>query len=120
MKRALSSRTSEISNSSLSKGDDTMSTTVYTFHVAYDHAIIAAFECDPNTPNALAYWAEQQAKGDAVLVGQTTRYYVHNGVGVIAAFLTRNGKATQILRDDYRKFDAQARQLRIEAGFPVS
>jgi hypothetical protein len=96
-----------------------MSTTVYTFHAAGDHSIIAAFEWDHTVPNTLGYYAEQQAKADAALIGKTTRYYAHNGTGVIAAFLTRDGVATQILRDDYRKFDAKAKQLRIEADIHV-
>lgn len=90
-----------------------MNTTVYTFHSAHDHAIVAAIEEDGHTlaRHALAQAANDSEQRD----GKTRRYYVHNGVGVVAAFMTRNGSARQILHDDYRQFAAQAIKLRAEA-----
>lgn len=93
-----------------------MTATVYTFHAAYDHSIVAAFELDNE---AFARHAMDQASLDNEKQdGKTRRYYVHNGRGVIAAFLTRNNVATQILRDDYMKFSAKAKELRAEAELP--
>lgn len=90
-----------------------MSATIYTFHSAYDHSIVAAIQEDGHT---LARHALGQAANDAEKQdGKTRRYYVHNGVGVVAAFITRSGKASQILHDDYRRFSDEAMKLRAEA-----
>lgn len=90
-----------------------MKTTIYTFHSAHDHSIVAAIQYDGHTLARhvlaqAAYDAEQQD-------GKTRRYYVHNGAGVVAAFMTRGGKADQILHDDYRRFSDEAVKLRTEA-----
>ncbi len=87
--------------------------TTYTFHRAYDHGIVSNFEY---SEDCMKVNAEAQALYDKdFLPPATRRYYVHNGVGVIAAFLTRNGVATQILVDDYRQFKAAGLQARLEA-----
>lgn len=90
-----------------------MTATVYTFHAAYDHSIVAAFEFDQEAfaRHAMAQASLDNEKQD----GKTRRYYVHNGRGVVAAFLTRNNVATQILRDDYMQFSDKAKAKRAEA-----
>lgn len=86
---------------------------VYTFHSAYDHSIVAAVSYDGHS---LARHAVDQARNDAEKQDKLTRrYYVHNGSGVVAAFMTRGGNAQQILHDDYRKFSEEATRRRTEA-----
>lgn len=86
-----------------------MTATVYTFHAAYDHSIVAAFEFEAD---AITHHARQQALLDAESGSNTRRYYIHNGVGIVAAFMTRNGEAHQILRDDYMQFKGKADEAR--------
>lgn len=90
-----------------------LNTTIYTFHSAHNHSIVAAIQEDGHTlaRHALAQAANDAEKQD----GKTRRYYVHNGTGVVAAFMTRGGKASQILHDDYRRFSDEAVKLRTEA-----
>jgi len=90
-------------------------TTEYSFHHAYDHAIIGTA-----TPGSLQIIAAQIA---AMITGtgtnggtSTQRVYVHNGLGIVGAGLCRNGLWTDILRDDYRQFDDKARTEREQAG----
>jgi len=92
-------------------------TTIYTFHRAEDHGILATAE-----PGNLQEVAGMIAKSIANYPASTTRHgttrrvYVHNGLGVIGAGLCRNGIWNDILRDDYRQFDDKARTEREQAG----
>jgi hypothetical protein len=84
-------------------------TTTYTFHRAADHGIIATAH-----PDTLQAAAQNVA---ASLLGQgTVRVYIHNGRGVVAAMICRDGAAHEVLRDDYRKFDGAARAARVSQG----
>lgn len=87
-------------------------TTVYTFHRAEDHAILATAE-PSNLQTVAATVAASLADN-----GETRRAYVHNGRGVIAAGLCRQGRWNDILRDDYMGFALKARLKRAEAGLP--
>ena len=90
-----------------------MATTVYTFHRAEDHAILATAE--PGNLQSVA------ARVAAALTGTdsaTRRAYVHNGLGIVAAGLCRGGIWQDILRDNYHQFDAKARALRDADGLP--
>lgn len=92
-----------------------MTGTTYTFHRAADHQIIDTAE--PTTLQAkAANIAARIHRGLPDGNDRTTRIYVHNGLGVIGAGLCRQGTWTDILRDDYRQFDQQARELRAAAG----
>lgn len=83
--------------------------TTYTYHAAADHQVKVAFGLD----RSMADTATELARADLDAAGgKTRRYYVHNGTGVIAAFLTRNGSAHQIMRQDYLDFSDQAKQAR--------
>lgn len=86
-----------------------MTTTTYTIHAAYDHAIVET----ANPSNLQETVAQFVAKAST---NQGKRFYVHNGLGVVAAVLVRNFKAFDVLRDDYMAFDAKAREQRTEAG----
>ena len=93
-------------------------TTIYSFHAAADHSIM-----DTATPGTLqqiaARIAETLHKGRPVDAEPTThRVYVHNGLGVIAAGLCRQGAWHDILRDDYRQFDEAARTRREARNLP--
>ena len=84
-------------------------TTTYSFHRASDHAII-----DIARPDNLQLKAQTVA---AALRHQgTVRIYVHNGRGVVAALICRDGVAHDILRDDYMGFDGTARWTRDHYG----
>lgn len=86
-----------------------MTATTYTIHAAYDHSIAAT-----GTPSDL----QDVIASVAARSGEegTRRFYVHNGTGVVGAFLARNGIGRDILRDDYMAFDAKAREAREAAG----
>ena len=89
-----------------------MTTTTYSIHRAYDHSIAATFGIDDDMAKAAISIAEADyaAHGD-----KTIRYYLHNGRGVVAAFMTRQGAAHQVLRDDYLQFSDKAKAKRTEA-----
>jgi len=82
----------------------------YSIHNAYDHSIVRSFEVDQDT-TAISLSIAQDFEGEG-----TCRFYVHNGVGVVAAIMTRDGMARQIMRDDYMKFSAKALEARNQAG----
>lgn len=84
-------------------------TTTYSFHRAADHTII-----DIAKPANLQLKA--QAVAGALRHRGTVRIYVHNGRGVVAALLCRDGAAHDILRDDYMAFDDRARDERTAFG----
>lgn len=86
--------------------------TIYTIHAAYDHSIVKTFEVNDDTAAISIELAEAHNDGEA------RRYYISNGVGVIAALRTRDGLAHQIRRDDYMKFQPQAAANRAAAGIP--
>lgn len=91
-----------------------MTTTFYSFHRAEDHAIRATAE-----PGNLQAVAAQVARSmTSGTTDETRRVYVHNGLGVVAAGLCRAGIWHDILRDDYRQFDEQARAERAAYGLP--
>lgn len=94
-----------------------MSSTVYTFHRASDHSIINT-AAPATLNNTAAQIAERIHRGLPDRDLKSTRIYVHNGAGVIAAGLCRQGLWHDILRDDYRQFDAKAREQRTAAGWP--
>lgn len=82
--------------------------TTYSIHRAFDHSI-ALTASGVNLQSRAQALAEDTAN-------HGMRFYVHNGKGVVAAMLVKPHGAFDILRDDYRKFDAKARALRIEAS----
>lgn len=82
----------------------------YSIHNAYDHSIVRTFDVDDDTKAiSLSIAEEFESKG-------TCRFYVHNGVGVVSAIMTRDGMARQIVRDDYMKFSPKAIEARTEAN----
>lgn len=87
--------------------------TTYSIHSARNHDIIATAN-----PGDLQEVVQRVARGGHTEDRSTARYYVHNGLGVAGAFLTRSGVAHDVLRDDYRQFDATARALRADANLP--
>lgn len=87
--------------------------TTYSIHSAYNHDIWATAN-----PGDLQEVVRRIAVANLTNQGATTRFYVHNGLGVVGAFLTRSGVAHDILRDDYRQFDAKARAVRADANLP--
>lgn len=91
--------------------------TTYSFHRAADHAILETAN-PANLQQIAAHIARRIHRGlpDGDL--RTTRIYIHNGLGVIGAGLCRQGVWHDILRDDYRQFDAKARDVRTAAGLP--
>ena len=84
-------------------------TTTYSIHDARDHSIVAT--ANPGTLTEVA----KQVGVDFADQG-TRRFYVHNGVGVVAAILCRDGSAHETLRDNYRKFDESAKAVRAAKG----
>lgn len=91
-----------------------MTVTVYTIHAAYNHRVAMTFKVGDD----MAQMCRDLAR-DACDHKQTVRFYVDNGVGVIAAFLCRNGEAHPVLRDDYLKFHGAAVAARSEHGIPA-
>lgn len=89
--------------------------TVYTFHAAIDHRVIATAE--PATLQLVAanvaadLMDKNPSKPDT-----TKRVYVHNGRAIIAAGLIRDGLWHDTLRDNYEAFEAKARERREAAG----
>ena len=91
-----------------------MTATVYTFHRAEDHTILAT-----GNPVNLQDVARQVAQGITGPSDQTRRVYVHNGGAVVGADLCRQGAWTDTLRENYRGFDRAAKNVRKAEGFPV-
>lgn len=87
--------------------------TTYTFHAAYDHSIA----CQTSDASKFAECASRIA-ASAKDKG-TKRFYLHNGKGVVAAFLTRDGEAFEVRREDYMQFSAKAKQARIECNIEI-
>ena len=83
--------------------------TTYTFHRADDHAIL-----DTAEPANLQLRAQTVAAALRDL--GTVRVYVHNGRGVVAALLCRDGAVHDILRDDFMRCDGAARRTRERRG----
>lgn len=82
--------------------------TTYSIHRAYDHSVAL-------TASGVNLQSRAQALAeDAANHGK--RFYVHNGKGVVAAMLVKPHGAFDILRDDYRQFDAKARAVRVAAN----
>ena len=95
-----------------------MTGTTYSFHAATDHTIM-----DTATPETLqqvaARIAETLHRGRPVdAAAATHRVYIHNGKGIVAAGLCRAGAWHDVLRDDYRQFDAAARTRRETRNLP--
>jgi hypothetical protein len=82
--------------------------TTYSIHRAYDHSIAV-------TASGVNLQSRAQALAEDV-ANHGHRFYVHNGKGVVAAMLVKPHGALDILRDDYRKFDAKARAVRANAN----
>jgi hypothetical protein len=86
--------------------------TVYTIHSAADHSIYAIALVGTLSETAKKLATEEND-------GTTKRFYVSNGMGIISAFLTRNGIAHDILVHDYRQFKDRALQVREAHGYWV-
>lgn len=83
-------------------------TTTYSFHRAYDHAIVEL--ADPTNLQA-------RAGGLCQLQGNHgARFYVHNGRGVVAALLVKPHGVFDLFREDYLQFDGAARRERTAFG----
>lgn len=92
--------------------------TTYSFHAAADHSIMDTAKPD-TLQQVAARIAETLHRGRPVdALTQTYRVYIHNGLGVIGAGLCRDGVWHDILRDDYRQFDAAARTRREARNLP--
>lgn len=90
-----------------------MTGTIYSFHRAEDHAILAIAD-----PSNLQSVAAQVARAISNADGsQTRRAYVHNGRGIVAAGLCRAGIWNDTLRENYFAFDEAARAERHDAGY---
>lgn len=94
-----------------------MTSTIYSIHRASDHEIIET-ATPHNLQQMTAHTARRIHAGfpDADL--KTTRLYVHNGRGVVAAGLCRQQLWHDTLRADYMDFDDKARAAREAAGLP--
>lgn len=90
-----------------------MSSTTYSIHAAYDHSIVATA-----TPADLQQVVQSVAQDRTRDSDATQRFYVHNGRGVIGAFIARNGTAYDTLRDNYVGFNFTARARREDAALP--
>lgn len=91
-----------------------MTTTIYSFHRAEDHAILEIAE-PGNLQSVAANVARSISRADG---SQTRRAYVHNGRGIVAAGLCRAGIWHDTLRENYASFDKAARAERTAAGYP--
>lgn len=88
--------------------------TTYSIHRAADHEIIETAR--PETlQQIVAHIAARIHRGlpDADL--KTTRLYIHNGRGIVAAGLCRQGTWHDTVREDYMHLDPHARMKRTEA-----
>jgi hypothetical protein len=90
-----------------------MTATIYSFHAAEDHTIRAT----ANTCN-LQEIAKRVAAAMTHGTNKTRRVYVHNGLGIVAAGLCRDGLWHDTQRENYMEFEPKARQERAEAGLP--
>ena len=99
---------------SFSDGEATAGGTVYTIHSAYNHEILAT--ANPGNLQRVAAIVAFSLTS-TTQPDQARRAYVHNGLGVIAAGLCRQGIWHDILRDNYRAFDSKARAERSAAGY---
>lgn len=88
--------------------------TTYSIHSAYDHSIVAT--ASGVTLRRIAQEVAQEWTRDS---DATLRFYVHNGKGVVAAMMARNGTAHDTLRDDYMRFAAKAAAKRAAAGLHI-
>lgn len=88
-----------------------MTATTYTFHSPMNHEIIATAE-----PATLQQIAAKIAETATAANNVTSRFYVHNGKGVIGAGVCKHSLWIDVERDQYRQFDQQARELRTAAG----
>jgi len=79
--------------------------TTYSIHRAYDHSVIL-------TASGINLQTRAQSLCDDD-ANHGRRFYVHNGKGVVAAMLVKPHGAFDVLRDDYRQFDAKARAVRL-------
>lgn len=84
-----------------------MPATTYSIHAAFNHGIVATATVD-NLQQVAQQVAQEYTSGH----NSALRFYVHNGLGVIAAFMARNGTAHNILRNDYLQFNEKAREQR--------
>jgi len=94
-----------------------MTGTTYTIHRAEDHQIIETAE-PGNLQAKAANVAARIHRGLPDADRKTTRLYVHNGRGIIAAALCRQGLWHDILRDDFMRCEPAARDERERAGYP--
>ncbi|KPQ16710.1 MAG: hypothetical protein HLUCCO18_07610 [Rhodobacteraceae bacterium HLUCCO18] len=85
-----------------------MTATTYSFHRAYDHAVVEVAD-----PVNLQLRAQSLAR---LTANHGKRFYVHNGRGVVAALLVKPHGALDVLRDDYLQFDGRARDERTAFG----
>ena len=85
-----------------------MTATTYSFHRARDHSIV-----EVANPSNLQQRAQSLC---SVRQNHDERFYVHNGLAVIAAILVKPHGAFDLLRDDYLKFDGDARWTRRHYG----
>ena len=81
--------------------------TTYSIHAAYDHSIVATANPSNLSDMILGLVASE--------ANHNRRFYIHNGCGVVGACLVKPHIALEVLRDDYRKFDGKARELRTAA-----
>jgi hypothetical protein len=88
-----------------------MTKTIYTIHSAYDHSIVRL--ANPGTLQQDVQSVASEFSRDS---NATLRFYVHNGLGVVAAFMAKNGTGHDILRDDYMPYSESAALKRVEAG----
>ena len=98
----------------LQPGDEKMTTTIYSFHRAADNTILAT---------ALVGNVQEVAQKVACSIAPDSKaraVYVHNGRGVVAVLLCRDGVARDSARDFYMSeyYDRQARERRDEEGLP--
>lgn len=89
-------------------------TTVYSIHDARNAAILATA-----TVENVQTVAASVARALSGPYGETRRAFVHNGLGIIAAGLCRQGSWHDVIRTDYLGMDADARAARERDGLPV-
>lgn len=82
--------------------------TTYSIHRAYDHSV-ALTASGVNLQSRAQVLCEDPAN-------HGMRFYVHNGKGVVAALHVKPHGAFDIQRGVFRRFDAQARDMRTALG----
>lgn len=90
--------------------------TVYSFHAAEDHSILDT--ATPETMQAKAANIAARIHRGLPYPDKATRVYCHNGRGIVAVGLCRQGLWNDLLRDDWQQFDAVAREKRAAAHLP--